>query len=113
MGRSLMRGFKKRQAKLQAERETDEMVAQAWAKFCLKADIIILYTLRVVFKFGKVRLERFYWKMIELQMHMIGRYKSEKGDNFHYTAMKRELLNAGVDVDALQKEAEERYPMED
>ena len=113
MGRSLMRGFKKRQAKLQAEQETDEMVAQAWAKFCLKADLIMLYTLRKTFGYGKTRLERYYWGLIDNQMHMIGRYKSEKGDNFHYTAMKRELLNAGVDVDALQKEAEERYPMED
>ena len=102
--------LRRKQALKEAQDEADKVCAKAWADFCLYADITMLYALRVAFGFGKVRLERFYWAMIENHMHQIGRYKSAKGDDYHYTAMKRELKNAGVDVEALQAEAERLYP---
>lgn len=107
----LVSKMRRKKAIQEAEAEADALVAQAWSKFCLKADIAMLYTLRVTFGFGKERLERFYWALIENTLHMRSDYRCDPGDDYHYFGMKNELRCAGVDVDELQKEADRRYPV--
>ena len=105
MGKSLTNRYLANQRKAEADKEAKNLVLQEWDKFCKKADISILYTLHEDFGFGKERLERFYRGWIRRHSAMVDNYQCE-GDDSHYWVMEARLKAIGVDVDALENEAE-------
>ena len=60
---------------------------------------------RTEFGFGAERCRRFYLKMIEAHKEMRDRFQSGN-DESHYWVMEKWLKDDGIDVEALQREAE-------
>ena len=102
----LMRSYAKRQKMKQADDLAEKLVLEKWAVHCRNADISILWALRETFGFGKKRLERFYTNWLRTHIHMIDRYQTD-GDESHYWVMEARLREIGVDIDKLQKIADE------
>ena len=103
--------WRKKQAMREAQAEADRMVEEANALLCRKMDAIWLYALHVTFGFGKVRLTRLYWAMIDIFEKIIRRYNRmcDEDDTEWYIIDKR-LKEIGIDVKELQDEAVRRYP---
>lgn len=77
MGRktkSLTRDYERKKAKLEAKAEADRLVEEANEALCRKMDGLWLYTMHVTFGFGKKRLLRLYWAMIENFHKVMRRY---------------------------------------
>ena len=106
MAKNLMKQHKRRQRMAEAKEEATDLVLKHWEEFCKNADVAILYTLHTVFGFGKKRCERFYKALIKNQFEMIDNFRCD-GDDSHYWVMEARLKWAGIDVQALQKEADE------
>lgn len=98
---NLMKSYNERQRKERVNQELDRMLTE-WMK-C--ADIAILFTLHTEFGFGAERCRRFYLKMIEAHKEMRDRFQSGN-DESHYWVMEKWLKDDGIDVAALQREAE-------
>lgn len=100
----------RKKAKLEAKEEADRLVEQANELLCRKMDGLWLYVLHEKFGFGKKRLERLYWAMIEEYIKVMRKYRYENDDS-HWYAMEKHLReDVKVDVKALQAEADRRYP---
>ena len=98
---NLMKSYNERQRKERVNQELDRMLTE-WMK-C--ADVAILFTLHTEFGFGAERCRRFYLKMIEAHKEMRDRFQSGN-DESHYWVMEKWLKDDGIDVEALQREAE-------
>ena len=108
--KNMMKQHERRQRLKEAREEATELVLNTWDDFCRRADITILYTLHTEFKFGKERCERFYRKLIQNQLSMIEQFRCGDDDS-HYLVMEKRLKDAGIDVKALQAEAD-RLPID-
>ena len=107
----LVSKLQRKRAKLEAKAEADRMVEEANALLCRKMDALWLYTMHVTFGFGKVRLTRLYWAMIENFEKLIKRYnKMCDDDDTEWYAIDKKLREIGIDVKELQDEAVRRYP---
>lgn len=71
-----------------------------------KFDLIVLNELHNGFaKFGPERCKKFYFEMIKRHRELCEKYQSN-GDDSHYLIIKERLKADGIDIDAIQKEAE-------
>jgi hypothetical protein len=100
------KGHRYREKMKEAEAEAERLVLEKWEEFSKKADVSILFALRETFGFGKERLERFYENWLKTHIQMISRYQTD-GDDSHYWVMEARLREIGVDIDELQKKADE------
>ena len=107
----LVSKLQRKKAKLEAQAEADRMVEEANALFCRKMDALWLYTMHVTFGFGKKRLLRLYWAMIDVFYKLIKRYNRMcDDDDTEWYIIDKRLKEIGIDVKELQDEAERRYP---
>ena len=103
--------WQRKKAKLEAKAEADLLVEQANEALCRKMDGLWLYTMHVTFGFGKKRLTRLYWAMIDNYIKVMKRYNSMcDEDDMQWFAMEWHLKEVGIDLKQLQEEAERRYP---
>ena len=103
--------WRKKQAKREAKAEADRLVEEANELLCRKMDGLWLYTMHVTFGFGKKRLTRLYWAMIENFEKVIKRYNRMcDDDDVEWFVMNKRLKEIGIDVKELQDEAVRRYP---
>lgn len=101
----------KKKAKAEARAEADRLVEESYEKLCRKMDGLWMYTLHVTFGFGKKRLERLYWAMIDNYIKITKKYNGMcDEDDMEWFAMEKHLQYIGVDLKALQAEADKRYP---
>ena len=107
----LVSKLQRKKAKLEAKAEADRLVEEANALLCRKMDGLWLYTMHVTFGFGKKRLTRLYWAMIENYEKVIKRYNRMcDDDDVEWFVMNKRLKEIGIDVKELQDEAVRRYP---
>lgn len=105
-------------AKLQRKRKlqeakaiADQMTYEANELLCRKMDGLWLYTMHVMFGFGKKRLLRLYWAMIENYKKVMQRYNSMcDDDDMQWYVIERRLKEIGIDLKELQAEADAKYP---
>lgn len=110
MGMKLTDKLARKKARQEAKAEADRLVLEANYDLCRKMDLLWLYVLHEVCGFGKVRLLRVYWKMIEVYIQVMRKFRYGNDDS-HWYAMEKHLREyVGVDVRALQDEADRRYP---
>lgn len=108
---SLTSRWRKKQARREAQAEADRMVEEANALLCRKMDALWLYTMHVTFGFGKKRLLRLYWAMIDVFYKLIKRYNRMcDDDDTEWYVIDKRLKEIGIDVKELQDEAVRRYP---
>lgn len=84
--------------------EIDRQILERDAAYSLDIDAMVLWSLHVLFGFGKSRLERFYRGMMEEHLRMRKFY--EMDDTYPERLKLKE--QCGVDVEALNKEFVER-----
>ena len=107
----LVSKLQRKKAKLEAKAEADRLVEEANELLCRKMDGLWLYTMHVTFGFGKKRLTRLYWAMIENYEKVIKRYNRMcDNDDVEWFVMNKRLKEIGIDVKELQDEAVRRYP---
>ena len=82
-------------------------VVKAQEEFASALDAAILYTLRVGFGFGRVRLLRFYSIFGRLRAEVLEKFHLADGDRDFEWYAQRELKQIGVDVEKLRQEDEE------
>ena len=103
--------WQKKKARREAKAIADQMTYEANAEFCRKMDGLWLYALHRVFGFGKQRAERLYFAMVEEYINITKRYNGTlDDDDMEWYAIERYLLDHGIDIKALQDEADRRYP---
>lgn len=103
--------YQRRKAKAEARAEADRLVEEANELLCRKMDGLWLYTMHVTFGFGKKRLLRLYWAMIENYHRLLARYNRMcDDDDMQWFIMERHLREIGIDLKELQVEADKRYP---
>lgn len=98
----------------EAKATADKIISEAYDDYFKQIETVWLYGIRQATKqsgdaFGKERLERIYWTAIAEYQRMINRYQYGDDDT-HYFVMEQELKDIGIDIKALQEEAEQRYP---
>lgn len=109
----LVSKLQRKKAKAEAKAEADRLVEEANALLCRKMDGLWLYTMHVTFGFGKKRLTRLYWAMIENFEKVIKRYNRMcDDDDVEWFVINKRLKEIGIDVKELQDEAVRRYPDE-
>lgn len=103
--------FAKKKAKKEAKAEAARLLEEANDAYCRKMDGLWLYTLHTVFGFGKDRLTRLYWAMIENYIKITAKYNGMlDDDDMEWYAMERHLKDIGFDLKEMQAEADRRYP---
>ena len=108
---SLTDKLRKKKARLEAKAEADRLVEEANDLLCQKMDALWLYTMHVTFGFGKKRLTRLYWAMIDNFEKVIKRYNRMcDNDDVEWFVINKRLKEIGIDVKELQEEAVRRYP---
>ena len=108
---SLTNRWRKKKAKLEARAEADRIVEDANDFLCQKMDALWLYTMHITFGFGKKRLLRLYWAMIDNFEKVIKRYNRMcDNDDVEWFVINKRLKEIGIDVKELQEEAVRRYP---
>lgn len=108
---SLIRKLEKKRRMQEAKDIAHQVAYEANAEFCRKMDGLWLYALHRVFGFGKQRAERLYWAMVDEYIKVTAKYSGAlDDDDMEWYAIERYLLDHGIDVKALQEEAERRYP---
>ncbi len=108
---SLTKKLERKRRLKEAKAIADQMTYDANELLCRKMDGLWLYTLHVVFGFGKERCERLYWAMIDNYIKITAKYNgSLDDDDMEWYAMEKALLDIGIDLKALQAEADKRYP---
>ena len=106
--------WRKRQVEAKQKENAERIFSEVFDEIFAYNEVLWLYGIRKASEengdpFGKVRLERIYWTIIKEFKRMVERYQYGNDDT-HYFVMERELKELGVDVKALQAEAERRYP---
>ena len=100
MGKNMMKSLERRRRMTEARDEAKGLVLKRWEEFCKKVDVLILYTLHKDFGFGKQRLEKFYFAMLDNQIRMIEEFRSNADDDdTHYLVMADRLEKAGIPID--------------
>lgn len=106
--------WKKRKELDEAKAMTRKMIAEAYDDIFFADEVVWMYGFRKASEangdpFGKERMERAYWTIIGEFKQMLERFQYGKDDS-HIYAMDQYLKRIGVDIKALQEEAERRYP---
>lgn len=106
--------WRKRQVEAKQKANAERIFSEVFDEIFAYSDVLWLYTVRKATEengdpYGAVRLIRLYWKGIKEFKRMVERYQYGNDDT-HYFMMEQELKEIGVDVKALQAEAEIRYP---
>lgn len=81
---------------------------EAWLK---TADCVMLYTLHNQKDgYGAKRCRDFYLEFVKNYKELHDRYSCHE-DGSEFLVIQKRLKDSGIDIDALQKEAEELYPI--
>lgn len=83
------------------DREIRRQAVASVSSYYLDLDVQDAYVLRTVFGFGAKRIEKFFTERSQLRADLQDRYGGEKYDNMAEIAMKRQLMDAGIDVKAM------------
>ena len=102
MEEQLRQEYDEKAAEIAREMARKEVV-KAQEEFASALDAAILYTLRVGFGFGKVRLLRFYTIFGKLRAEVLEKFHLADGDKDFEWYAARELKQIGVDVEQLRE----------
>lgn len=92
------------------DREIRRQAVASVSSYYLDLDVQDAYVLRTVFGFGAKRIEKFFTERSRLRADLQDRYGGEKYDNMAEVAMKRQLMDAGIDVKAMfEKNSANRF----
>ena len=80
------------------DREIRRQAVAIVSQYYFDFDVQDAYVLHTVFGFGSKRIERFFEERSRLRADLQERYGGEKYENMAEVAMRRNLLDAGIDV---------------
>lgn len=106
--------WKKRKELDEAKAMTRKMMSDAYDDYFKMIETVWMFGIRKASEingdpFGEERLKRIYWTCIDEFHKALNEYQYGNDDS-HIFAMEQELKRIGIDIKALQEEAERRYP---